>query len=202
MKVHLASTHFALPYVTSRRTGLRIRHRPTSPAFVPIARQQILSRISQQHLRRLIAELDPQIRAQPKVSLHNQRGNLYAILGEFQAALADYDQALDLDPEDPCTYINQGVLFRLLGEFELGFSSFDYALTLCAARAQPAALLAAHAHAERGLTWQQVGDWNLAVSNYRQALDLIAAEDSTKARALQQRLHNHLKELGLLPEAC
>ncbi|MBD2103572.1 tetratricopeptide repeat protein [Leptolyngbya sp. FACHB-261] len=199
MKVSLTSTQFGLSRPVQLRTGLRIRRRPH--ARVSSLHQRSLSRLTQIRLRRSITALTEQIQTCPSVSLYNQRGNLYAILGQYSDALTDYDEALCLNPEDISTYINQGMIFRLLGEFELAITSFDYALMLSEQRKLKPALLKAHAYAESGLARHQMGDWNLAAGHYRRALDLIEADQSAEAEAVRRRVYARLASMGIFPDA-
>jgi len=62
--------------------------------------------------------------------LHNNRGNVFRELGQFNSALASYDMAIGLNPRYWEAYSNRGVLFRELNQFKSALESFDRAIEL------------------------------------------------------------------------
>jgi predicted TPR repeat methyltransferase len=61
---------------------------------------------------------------------HYKRGNAYNRLGEFLAALADYDYAVALDPSDARAFCNRGTVLERLNRWQEALSSYDRALSL------------------------------------------------------------------------
>jgi len=102
-------------------------------------------------------------------SAYNNRANCYAARGDFAEAIADYDLALDLNPSNLRAWINQGITFRELELYELGLENFDIALII-------GDTLKGRIHAERGRTYFLQGDWNCAVSDYQQALNILTEQ--------------------------
>ena len=47
--------------------------------------------------------------------------------GDSAGALADYDRAIELDPDDPLAYFNRGVLKREMGAKEGALADFTQA---------------------------------------------------------------------------
>ena len=56
------------------------------------------------------------------MSAHLNRGNTYLIKGEYDAAVADFNKAIQLDPGHATSYSNRSLAYIKKG-------LFDYALT-------------------------------------------------------------------------
>lgn len=121
-------------------------------------------------------EIDPELgRA------YSNRANLYATQQNWAAAIADYEQAIDLNPLNIRARINQAITLREMGRYEVTLDCLDIALFL---RPNSPAL-----YAERGRTYQLMGKWHEAMSDYTTARKLIPAtdlfqSDSTKSEEL------------------
>jgi tetratricopeptide (TPR) repeat protein len=63
-----------------------------------------------------------------RANVHRNRGLVLRDLGRFEEALAAFDQALALEPDDFATYRNRGLVLRDLGRLEEALSAFDQAL--------------------------------------------------------------------------
>ena len=127
-------------------------------------------------------------------SAYNNRANCYAAKGDLAQAIADYDLALDLNPANLRAWINQGIAFRELELYEHGLENFDIALIIGDA-------LQGRIYAERGRTYHLHGDWNCAVSDYQQALYIMATEPSQTAgyiRKVQSWLDKLLSPLMII----
>jgi serine/threonine protein kinase len=57
------------------------------------------------------------------------RGASFDSLGQFERAIAEFDQALTLNPADAVIYNNRGLAYASLGQFERAMADFDQALT-------------------------------------------------------------------------
>jgi tetratricopeptide (TPR) repeat protein len=66
---------------------------------------------------------------------YNNRGGAYAGLNQYQRAIADYDQALRLDPNDAATYYNRGGAYGVMGNRARAYQDLRRA---CALGSQPA----------------------------------------------------------------
>ena len=53
-----------------------------------------------------------------KVNAYNNRGVVYAALGQYQEAIQDYNQAIELDPKHLYAYNNRGVAYAALGQHQ------------------------------------------------------------------------------------
>jgi tetratricopeptide (TPR) repeat protein len=98
-------------------------------------------------------------------SAYNNRANYYVSVGQLAEALTDYEKALDLNPANIRTWINQAITFRELGLYDLAIENLDTALILGS--------LENHIYAERGRTYHLRGDWNCAIADYQRALNLL-----------------------------
>ena len=123
------------------------------------------------------ADLTQALTINPKLdSAYNNRANCHAAQGNLGEAIADYDIALDLNPGNVRAWINQGITFREMGMYELAIENFDIASVLGNS-------LQERIYGERGRAYHLRGDWNCAVADYQQAIDLLSVrEDLVKYR--------------------
>ena len=71
------------------------------------------------------------LRLQPdNVDAYLSRGNAKGERGQFQDAIADYDQALQLWPDDAFAYVIRGETKICLGQFQDAIADFNQALQL------------------------------------------------------------------------
>lgn len=134
-----------------------------------------------------VADLSQAVKINPKLdSAYNNRGNCYAARGELVEALADYDVALDLNPANLRAWINQGVTFREVEMYNLAIENFDIALII-------GNRLHDRIYAERGRSYHLRGDWNCAVADYQQALEILALKP--KLEKFKQKVEMWLAEL-------
>ncbi|VAW31360.1 hypothetical protein MNBD_CHLOROFLEXI01-176 [hydrothermal vent metagenome] len=63
-------------------------------------------------------------------SIYSGRGNIFQSLNQYEEALADYEEALRLDPEDSMTYSNRGIVFLHQREYEAALADYRKAIQL------------------------------------------------------------------------
>lgn len=63
-----------------------------------------------------------------KAMAHNERGLGYFALGKLDAAIADFDQAIALSPQDANAYYNRGLAHRESGDRCAAIADFDHAI--------------------------------------------------------------------------
>jgi tetratricopeptide (TPR) repeat protein len=85
-------------------------------------------------------------------------------LGNQTDALADYNQALEIDDVFISAYINRGNLYTSQGRFGLALTDFDLAIALDPENAV--------AYNNRAVVYAAEGDYVLAISDLEQALAL------------------------------
>ena len=59
---------------------------------------------------------------------YNNRGLAYANKGEFNAAIQDYDKAIELNPQSADAYINRGNAYDEKGEFDTAIQDYNKAI--------------------------------------------------------------------------
>lgn len=65
-----------------------------------------------------------------KVAIYNNRGICYYNLRQYNSALADYDKAAQLNPEDAEIYFNKGRTYKKLDQLGRAIASYDKAIEL------------------------------------------------------------------------
>ncbi len=73
--------------------------------------------------------IDPVITIDPAM-IYFYRANAYALKQEFDSAIADYNQALQLNPDDATTYNNRGVAYKAQGKTDQAIADFKRVLDL------------------------------------------------------------------------
>jgi hypothetical protein len=80
------------------------------------------------NLQQMIAELDREIAENPTNALaHDQRGNAYFQLKEYQRAVSDYTRTLELDPQFTVAYLHRGQAYAALGYHQWAAADFSRA---------------------------------------------------------------------------
>src|SRR5262249_12990403 len=100
----------------------------------------------------------------------NGRGSTYGMLGQDDKALADFSQAIALDPNNAAAWGNRGYAHRALGRYDKACADYQKALVLAPAQAGP----------HNALAWllatcpdAKLRDSNQAVTLARKAVQLV-----------------------------
>ncbi len=96
--------------------------------------------------------------------IYTNRGNEWRAKGDFDGAIADYDQAIRLDPKYVNAYINRGNAWGSRGYGDRAIADYDQAIRLDPKNAIP--------YRSRGFTWGAKGDNERAIADYDQAIGL------------------------------
>jgi lipoprotein NlpI len=110
---------------------------------------------------RAIQSFDQVIRLSPNAPAYSGRGAAYLLKGDFDDAVADFDQATKLDPRYANAYHNRGIARRVLGEFGQAIADFDRAIAI-----DPKYALAYY---ERGVTYFDQGALVRALADLKQS---------------------------------
>ena len=96
--------------------------------------------------------------------VYYNRGNAKAGLKKYEAAIEDYNQAIELNPSYAMAYHNRGVAKADLEKYEAAIEDFTKAIEL-----NPNFAIAYH---NRGLAKADLGDYQAAIEDYNQVIKL------------------------------
>jgi tetratricopeptide (TPR) repeat protein len=92
------------------------------------------------------------------------RGNVYYHKGDYNRAIADYGQAIQLKPDNAAAYYNRGVAYYHKSDTDRAIADFDQAIQLKPDDAE--------AYVNRGVAYDDKGDTDRAITDYDQAIQL------------------------------
>lgn|SRR5262249_14464224 len=92
----------------------------------------------------------------------NNRGVAYRYKGDKDRALADINQAIQLDPNAANHYNNRGIIYRMNGEYDRAISDYDEAIWL--KNDYPAAFY------NRAITYTEKGEYDKALADFETVL--------------------------------
>ena len=73
---------------------------------------------------------DPLSLTQRFTRTHYNRGLIYSELNNHEQAIANYNKAVDLDPNFADAYYHRGMTHQLMGNYQLAIKDFEKFLTL------------------------------------------------------------------------
>jgi tetratricopeptide (TPR) repeat protein len=110
-------------------------------------------------------ELGKNLLANPTSAIeYVMRGTAKAQLNDPQAAIADYDLAIEMNPRLLLAYNNRGNLYQHLGDSERALADFSKVLTI-----DPRSAIA---YNNRAIIYTQHGQFAAAVADYQRAIEL------------------------------
>ncbi len=95
---------------------------------------------------------------------YNNRGNAYSAKGDLDRAIADFNQALGLDPNLATVYYNRGTAYDDKGDLDRAIADFNAAILL-----DPKFAVA---YNNRGSAYNAKGDFDRAIADYSAAIRL------------------------------
>ena len=107
----------------------------------------------------------PNQRPESLPSAYINRGIAYYELGDNQRAIADFNEALRINPNDALAYYDRGIVRVRLGEFQGAIADYSEAL-----RINPNS---AAAYQNRGVARRESGDKPGAIQDFQKAADLF-----------------------------
>ncbi|HEY9614239.1 tetratricopeptide repeat protein, partial [Allocoleopsis sp.] len=115
------------------------------------------------------------------VDLYN-RGVDKLNAGNYQGAIADFNQALQIDPNDADTYYNRGYAQHTLGRYDQALADYTQAIQLNPKFAQ--------AYSNRGYTYFVLKNYQQAITDATKAIELN--RDSDNAYVSRGNAHDEL----------
>jgi tetratricopeptide (TPR) repeat protein len=138
-------------------------------------------------LPKAVLEREPQAGLIESVLAHFRKGNSLFDEGRFEAALKEYDAALQLVPTDPTLLNNRAATLNSLRQYEEALTILDHVLQL-----KPRDAAAWH---NRGVTLVRLNRLEEALAAYQRALEIAPDDVGTLAnRGLVQAHLGHLRE--------
>jgi tetratricopeptide (TPR) repeat protein len=95
---------------------------------------------------------------------HNNRGNAYFAKKDYAPAIADYTEAIRLDPKYALAHVNRGNAYKAMGDYDRAIADYTEALVFD----QKNAL----AYFKRGSAYEAKGDYGRAVADFTDAIRL------------------------------
>lgn len=95
---------------------------------------------------------------------YDNRGNAYAMSGNYQQAINDYSRAIALNQGYAGTYTNRGTAYRSMGNYQQALSDYNRAIELEPENAM--------AYRNRGDTYNKLGNYQDAIRDYGMAIRL------------------------------
>ena len=112
----------------------------------------------------MIADAGEAIRLQPSVAAYNLRGSAYYDKGEYDIAIADFNDALRIGPPSGIIFHNRGNAWRGKGEYAKAIADYDQSIKL----GPPSAF----SWQNRGISKQALGDLDGALADINEAIRL------------------------------
>jgi tetratricopeptide (TPR) repeat protein len=116
---------------------------------------------------RVITDATEAIRLAPSQAVYNLRGSAYYDKGEYDIAIADFDDALKLGSPNGIVFHNRGNAFRGKGDYARAIADYDMAI-----KADPKS---AFSFQNRGISKEALGDLDGALADINQAIRLDPA---------------------------
>ena len=106
------------------------------------------------------------LRSNPQAYLFNTRGTIWHEKAEYDIAIADYNEAIRLDPKYASAYNNRGVAWGNKKEYDKAIADYNEAIRLDPKYAE--------AYSNRGSTWRgrKDKDYDKAIADYSEAIRL------------------------------
>ena len=112
----------------------------------------------------VIADAGEAIRLQPSVAAHNLRGSAYYDKGEYDIAIADFNDGLRIGPPSGIIFHNRGNAWRAKGEYAKAIADYDQSIRL----GPPSAF----SWQNRGISKRALGDLDGALADINEAIRL------------------------------
>ena len=101
-----------------------------------------------------------------------KRGDAYYETGEYSKAIAEYNKAIELNPNKALAYFNRAYAYGEIGKYDKAIADYSKAIELNPGDAQ--------AYYNRGLDYHNIGEVSKAVSDLERCIGLSTDPELTK----------------------
>jgi TonB family protein len=113
----------------------------------------------------------------PDFAFYQNRANANFVMGEYDAAIVDYNKAIELNPKEPTVYFSRGIAHFNNKSFIPAIADFDKVIELDPKEAM--------AYFKRGNALEKTGNFEKAMTDYQKAVELDPDNEPAKT-ALQK----------------
>jgi tetratricopeptide (TPR) repeat protein len=92
------------------------------------------------------------------------RGLAYSNLGQWDKAIADYSNAIGINPKYTDAYSNRGIAYKNLGQWDKAIADYSRAIEMSPKYDK--------AWYNRGLAYYTLGRWDMAIADYSEAIGI------------------------------
>jgi tetratricopeptide (TPR) repeat protein len=179
-----------------------------SVVLAVVMRQRAIAAVQQGYYITALAFFRQVLSYNAEAKDYNDRGCIYLKLGQLDAAIADFDRAIDLAPDQADAYLNRGIASMLTGAYRQALQDHSEALLLnpqnvrawinrgivlrhlghydlsiqCFDQALRLGSRVGYIYGERGRTHEQMGDWNCAHRDYLRSIEILEQDPHTIAQ--------------------
>jgi lipoprotein NlpI len=111
--------------------------------------------------------------------IYARRGGAYQAKGDFDHAMADFNESMRVDPTYPSAYNNRGIVWYRRGDLDRAIADFNQAIRLDPKEAQ--------AYYNRGIAWEKKRRLRKALADFKMHSQL-APSDPEGPKAVQRVL--------------
>lgn len=109
--------------------------------------------------------------------LHNQRGLAYRRNGQPDLAIADFNRAMEITPNDADLFNNRGIAYKAKGDYKQARADYTRSIELNEQQA--------NAYYNRSIIQERLGNIDAAVKDIKRFLELSPDDAEGKARLLR-----------------
>ena len=111
-----------------------------------------------------IDDLTARLKAKPSPARYNDRGNIWRYKKMYDLAIADYNDAIRLDPRNAVAFHNRGIAWQDKHELDKALIDYTEAIRLEPKHSSP--------YVNRGIIWNAKNEPDKALADYNEAIEL------------------------------